>query len=472
MVYECLDTWRLCNIEKENSAVLIFHTSCVNYTMEDLKKIASLKFQWMFPEDVLYELRLLTHSKIFGIKAQYLLQQQRRFKSLQKQWDLSQIYDTSSSKISSSQIFHGSMIFLFGDLNKLDEFIKHAIPDDHMYVMILSENWSCIKGTAVILPLKKVAPYQTRKAIRLIPGRNIEKINDLHELHVNRLVNDVLDGADFEATGKCGSNAHIYTCGRFPDMYIKAYKQFHFNGSSKDKLVVLQKFGLRVQAVLQKHELPSLALNAAFPVDLIYDNPNSVIGYTMYPISGKLLREYLMIGWEGHDLEHIFHQLLLLILELHTMHILINDLSFNNILIDSSDHVGIVDCDSFQIVNYPGGGITPIYQHPEIKDEGFSETLREPRHEYFALAVLLFQCLFYDEPLRQSQDSENETELTWKNAEFPFDINNCSLRANQNMKKIWFSQPYNLRKLFSDEFHFREDVSIGTWIRELGIEKN
>ena len=151
------------------------------------------------------------------------------------------------------------------------------------------------------------------------------------------------------------------------------------------------------------------------------------------------------------------------------MHIHVNDLSFNNVLIDTKDNVGFVDCDSFQITNYPGGGITKIYQHPEISDAEFSTKLREPRHEYFALAVLLFQCIFGDEPLRQVQFAFDDTELNWNTATFPLQIDDYSNKSNKSIQAIWFKQPRELRKAFFDEFTFRQDISIGSWTRILGI---
>ena len=187
---------------------------------------------------------------------------------------------------------------------------------------------------------------------------------------------------------------------------------------------------------------------------------------------GSALRDYVLTGWKGHDLELILKRLILLLLELHNLHIIVNDLSGNNILIDDSDHVSIVDCDSFQLLHYPGGAVTEIYRHPEISSQHFRDSLREPRHEYFAFAVLVFQCLFYDIPLRQRQDTAEDIELNWTNASFPLDVitgPEQAKKANPDILRLWEQQPEAIRRIFSDEFLFRGDHSLGAWIRALEL---
>ncbi len=457
MIYECLTAWKLRNITIARSTKIILHTSCVNYKLEDLKNLFSMDFDYLIPNDVFWELKLMTKSKIFGIKAEYILKHVQAVTKF-PEWDLAQMYQKCVKSISYINIHRGPLIFLFGDLNKTDEFLDSSSFGDNIYILLSSSSWSYVKGTPVIMELNMAKKYRLRSPHSLNPGKPIDKLTRISTVYLNRQMNCTMAGDMFISTGKCGSNAYIYTCNLLPGMYIKGYKNQSMIETQKEKLQLLQKFGNRVSD-----------LNVAFPVDLLYDYPFSIIGYSMKPISGRLLREYLITGWDGHNLGRIFEQLLLILLELHTMHILVNDLSFNNILIDSEDNVGLVDCDSFQITNYPGGGITKMYQHPEISEHGFSSELREPRYEYFALAVILFQCLFGDEPLRQVQAVSDDTELNWKKAVFPLNTDTVSPIANKDIQNLWFNQPRILRKTFVDEFCFKQDISIGAWIRILGI---
>lgn len=457
MIYECLKSWTIRNIQLVHNTKIILHTSCVNYRMTDLKNMFSLDFSFVIPEDVYYELRLLTKSKIYGTKALFILEH-AQLQPSNVTWTLSQLYQPDFEKIRKSCFFNESLIFVFGDLNKVDEFLKHAVVVGKTYILLPPTTWSCISGNCVVMDLCIAKKYHLRNPKALVQGRPVKKLTSIPCVYLNRKKTAIVMGNQFIPTGKCGSNAHIYTCESIPGTYIKGFKNYSMVGTQKEKLQLLQKFGAMVPE-----------MNCAFPIDLLYDYPASVVGYSMKTIPGKLLREYLVLGWDNHDLGKIFKQLMLILLELHTMHILVNDLSFNNIIIDDFDNIGLVDCDSFQITNYPGGGITKIYQHPEIDDSSFSHQLREPRHEYFAFAVLLFQCLFGDDPLRQVQTASDDTELNWNNAVFAMHTDEYSCVANKKMQKIWFTQPRELRKAFFDEFTYKQDLSIGSWIKVLGI---
>lgn len=457
MVYECLKAWRLRNILLMNNTKVILHTSCVNYKFEDLKNMFSLEFDFVIPEDVFFELRLLVKSRVFGVKSAFILEKAKLLTGYSG-WELSSVYHTNFTEIRNSVFFNNSLIFIFGDLNKTDEFLKHATGGEKMYIFLPPSTWSCTSGNGVIMDLLKIKQYQLRHAHALVKGEKVEKLSKTPFVYKNGNKETVITRDQFVSTGKYGSNADIYTCHSIPGAYIKGYKSLSMVGTQKKKLQFLQKFGAMV---------PNM--NCAFPIVLLHNQSTSVVGYSMKKINGRLLREYLALGWEGHNLGKIFENLMMLLLELHTMHIIVNDLSYNNILIDDFDNVGLVDCDSFQIVNYPGGGITKIYQHPEIENSEVSHQLREPRHEYFALAVVLFQCLFGDEPLRQVQDASDENELNWENASFPLKIDSYSPVANKKIQEIWFKQPRELRKAFFEEFTFQRDISIGSWIRILGI---
>ena len=53
---------------------LVFHTSILNFSQIMLDKIANeLPYEWLLPENVFYELTLLKRSKLFGKKAEQIL---------------------------------------------------------------------------------------------------------------------------------------------------------------------------------------------------------------------------------------------------------------------------------------------------------------------------------------------------------------------------------------------------------------
>lgn len=463
MVYENIKSWfYLQPQERAEHTALVLHTSCVNYSQEDLFRLTTLPFIWIIPDNVFWELKMLAESKLFGAKASLILSKVMdsvdwRRRKFRRGWDLEQLYKGCSEPVVPSQIFDGTLLFVFGDLGKQDEFVCHNNGLYDHYIL-LNEGWSCIKGQARVYSLKQIGRLEMRKARPLMPGASMPLPRELTEIKVPDY-GIVFSGKDLKATNKYGSNAGIYTYREFLAQYIKLYKNRTQRGYQKRKLENLQYISRQVSH-----------LNLALPESILYNEAGHVIGYMMRCFKGHPLRDYLPVGWEGHDLALIFRRLSLLLLELHTMHIIVNDLSFNNIIIGDDDEVSLVDCDSFQVFDYPGGGITEMYRHPEISADECQKTLREPRHEYFSFAVVLFQCLFYYEPLWQVRDGEDERSLNWNNVRFPLDVDGKSQRrANRDILRLWEGQPKTVQKMFADEFHFRRDHSIGAWARALEL---
>lgn len=257
-----------------------------------------------------------------------------------------------------------------------------------------------------------------------------------------------------------GSYAHICASPDCPGKLIKVYKHAAATGTLLSKLTYLKRLS-------QGLSDPRLAL----PQELLVHN-GQALGFTMASCPGKKIFFHISTGsWPGDTLGTALQDLALLLLELHCLHIMANDLSFNNVLVDEQGHVSLVDCDSFQVCSYPGGKITPTYQHPEIDSQRCNDTLRYPKHECFAFAVLAFQCIFNcQNPLMQKHQTLDADDMNWSNTPFPLEASaSQSASVNPNMLASWLEQPYSIRQAFADEFHFRRPHSLGFWIRELGL---
>ena len=455
MIDQAVKRWcEVTSIRHKKSLGLVLHTSCVNYDLGRLLALAKLPIRWILPEDVWWELRLLQRSRIYGKQAALILERAGRASS--RAWHLEQFYIACKSPITPEDVFPGPLLFAFGDLNKLDEFLAHVMPMKGHYVL-LNSGWNCGKDHAVVYPIEKARGLNIRK-VRPLPGSMA--VSPLAALETIECpgTGQRLKGSDFRFTGKNGSNARIYTCGAFPGDYVKIYTQRTMVGAGAKKLEKL--------TTLRKlmGDMPM-----ALPEKLLTVEEDHVIGYTMMPCRGRPLREYIYNGWEGCDVKAVFRNLVLMLLELHCMHILVNDLSYNNVLVGENGSVSLVDCDSFQVFHFPGGPITQIYRHPDILEERCQDTLREPRHEYFAFAVLVFQCLFYGDPLQQVQRADDDRELSWELMQFPLDVGRRTARANTAIQRLWDSQDEAVKTVFADEFHFRRDNSLGVWIKALGL---
>lgn len=464
MVFETIYQWKSQKIPTEyTDAAIVFHTSCVNFPSSDLQHVNQLGLKCVLPDNVFRELSLLQESAVFGEKAKCLLRICGTSPNYVARWDLEQLYE-NSRKVKMPDKHSLAMVFVFGDLNKLDEFLRCIRVDaGNLYVM-LCEGWSCVDGIATVYPVQSLKGYAVRRVEPLTPHLPARSIADYPSLCVKRSANacpHMVDGKSFHPTRMYGGNASIFESTDFPNHLMKGYKGFALTGSQVKKLENLQYLG---QSIPGAH--------MALPEALLYRDDSSIVGYIMKKIDQcTAVRTIMSTGWEAYDLPLILRRLLLLILELHCMHIIVNDLSFNNVLIGKNNDVYLVDCDSFQMFHYPGGGITEIYEHPELDPDKAYNTLREPRHEYFSLAVLLFQCLFFDDPLRQVQSAEDERVLSWKNASFPLEVDGRKngFEVNRATLRNWLAQPRKLRKAFVDEFCYKRDYSVGAWIRVLGL---
>lgn len=464
MIRNALNNWHIVHRSVEH-AVLILHTSCLNYGLDELKRLYALPFlTWVLPDNVYWELVCLRDSPYFRERAEFLLEKANR-----AAWDLEQLYDTCTAEhVAPATISRMPAVFLFGDLLKQDEFLRHVRAADNAYI-VLRSGWDALQYEQI--SVYRLADARRFHMCKPVPTGQYAKIPKLPALTLwtdAQCRGRAIPGRALRPTDMDGAYARIYIDDdRFPGQFVKFYHAAAYYAAHLERLQRLRTAG-------QRQPLRDLPL--AMPLELLYC-PQGCAGYTMRPCRGERLRVFVCEtdrDWSGHDLAQVFRRLFRILLELHTAHILVNDLSYNNVLVDDADRVSLVDCDSFQIYNYPGGGVTRFYCHPEIQIDDCYNVLREPRHEYFALAVLLYQCLFLSEnPLTQVQDGGDENSLDWHApaVRFPLDVHGFyrALRANESIFDTWMDNPEAIRKAFADAFHFRRDVSVGAWIRTLGL---
>lgn len=465
-MYKCFSDWyKEQAMQGRTNIMLILHTSCVNYDDDMLRQMERVPAFWVLPHSVRYELQLLAQGPVFRPQALRILRRAgadaRRLK-LQGRWELEQLYREPGSADSPERLYRGVMVFWFGDLNKQDEFLWNVrtLPDRHCILMLNS--WDCYRDSGRIRPVNEVREFSCRCCQALSRGTPLPPPE---ELTLYDAAGAAFSGRELTPVGLFGANADIYESDRFPGKLVKLYKQRALSGNARRKLERL--CALQRSAGAERALLEHLAL----PEQLIRTSRGDIAGYTMRKCPGRPLRDYRVIGWQGHDLARILRNLLELLVHLHTMRVLVNDLSFNNVLIDDDDRVSLVDCDSFQVFHYPGGGITEPFRHPRIDPDCAPHMLQEPRHEYFSFAVLLFQIMFHGDPLRPMTGTDAK-DLTWNNGGVPLDVSGQvpdGPTANGCILREWERCPEPLRILFSDEFHFREDHSFGAWIHALGL---
>ena len=447
MLVHSVEQWLARGVRKP---ALVLHTSSVSYGTEILRSLSGLQLPWLLPDNVYWELTILSESRCFGAAASYILAAGQRVC-----WDLEQLYATSSAGQDRCQLWNGEMLFLFGDLAKQREFASHMQPLAQGY-LLNNTSWLCRRDTGSVCAFSDPGIREKVTPVILSPGMWSPAFGQEDFLYVQGSSQKV-SCRDLRKTGKSGNYADLYTWDAAPGKYLKIYRNCTYSDMYLKKIQLFSRLA---------GKLPDYPL--ALPEELLLMPNGRLAGYTMKTCCGKVMRNYVICGWDGQSLERVIRNLLRLLLELHCMHIQVNDLSVNNILVDDNGQVSIVDCDSFQYADFPGGCMTPIYQHPELLAAEPYKTLHEPRHEYFSFAVLLFQCLFYCDPLGLELEKDTPDKPDWKNSSFRLDTDaDAASCVNRDVWHIWQQQEPGLRKLFSDVFHFREDISFGAWIREL-----
>lgn len=465
MIYRAINLWLDTRDKRTDRYVaVVLHTSVVNYPLESIIAMRGMSVKWILPDNVRWELRLLRQSRIFGRKAEQILKfvEAQEFLSgsgIPKAWDLEQLYEGCAKPVSPAEIFHGSLLFAFGDLNKQDEFLAN-VRDLQGHWVLVSTGWDR-NATATVMPLSEVSGYRFRKVQPIGYDGKIPPLERISGLECRRYKQErtVVTGRDFVDAGHSGSFARIYTSGRFPGRYVKIYENQAAAGNYIRKLEKL--------AVL-KHWLGPCTL--ALPEALLMLDNEHLAGFSMMRCRGKNLQELLIPGWEYRNHGVILRRLILMLLELQCLHILPGDLSLNNVMIDEDDRVYLVDCDSFQVCDYASGMFTETFKHPQIDPDTVNGTLRDPRHEYFAFAVLLFYCLYLCDPLLQCQAEDDHRNRKWTEMEFPFDRNaQPGPQVNEQVRKMWEKQDPAVNRMFAEEFHYVADHSLGAWIRVLEL---
>jgi DNA-binding helix-hairpin-helix protein with protein kinase domain len=147
---------------------------------------------------------------------------------------------------------------------------------------------------------------------------------------------------------------------------------------------------------------------SAWPVDVLQEEPDGrIIGFVMKKISQaeevhalhspkSRLQKFPEASWAF--LIYVAANIARAVAAMHEHGFVIGDVNPKNILVTHKATVYLLDVDSFQISadgrTYRCEGGFPEYTPPELQGLAFREVDRTPEHDYFGLAVVIFQLLF------------------------------------------------------------------------------
>lgn len=220
------------------------------------------------------------------------------------------------------------------------------------------------------------------------------------------------------------------------------------------------------------------------PVALLYNSQQEFIGFLMprakgFELGKSVFQPQLLLkkfpSWNKKSTIQLCLTILHKIDLLNRNGIILGDINPANILVVSPNEVCFVDCDSYQVAEYPCPVGTAHFTAPEAAGKNFGEFLRTQEMENFAIATLLFMIMLPGKP-PYSAVGGTTPQKNIANGDFPYphmgnDVDNTPAGM---WGFIWSHMSYKMRLAFYETFkkgekHFapKDRMSASEWIAEL-----
>jgi serine/threonine protein kinase len=208
---------------------------------------------------------------------------------------------------------------------------------------------------------------------------------------------------DLREPFRSGGEGAIYEVPYYPNLMAKVY---HAQRRTPERIAKLQIMVAHPPVNPTEHlNHPSIA----WPTELLRDTAtNQLVGFVMPRVRQMLplsevynprarRRQRLLFNYRY--LVRTARNLCAAVQAVHQAGYVIGDLNESNVLVSDQALVTLVDADSFQVRD-PETGVVyrslvgkPEYTPPELQGCSFADVDRQPEHDAFALAVLIFRLL-------------------------------------------------------------------------------
>jgi DNA-binding helix-hairpin-helix protein with protein kinase domain len=208
---------------------------------------------------------------------------------------------------------------------------------------------------------------------------------------------------DLHEPFRSGGEGTIYEVPRYPNLVAKVY---HAQKRTPERIAKLQIMVAHPPVNPTEHlNHPSIA----WPTELLRDTAtNQLVGFVMPRVRQMLplsevynprARRRQLPLFNYRYLVRTARNLCAAVQAVHQAGYVIGDLNESNVLVSDQALVTLVDADSFQVRD-PETGVVyrslvgkPEYTPPELQGCSFADVDRQPEHDAFALAVLIFRLL-------------------------------------------------------------------------------
>ena len=199
-----------------------------------------------------------------------------------------------------------------------------------------------------------------------------------------------------------GGEGQVYTIVGKRDLVGKIYHPKHQTRDRYEKLKIMIS-----NPPEDKMKAVYGHVSIAWPIALLMSG-QQFVGYLMPRIqqSPKILNAFNPAqrkqNYPHFTWRHLHHVGMNLAAAMHALHVrgyVVGDVNPNNILVTKQALVALVDTDSFQVRDQRTGRVyrcgvgTDVYTPPELQGVSFQTVDRVKYHDYFGLAVLIFQLL-------------------------------------------------------------------------------
>ena len=267
-----------------------------------------------------------------------------------------------------------------------------------------------------------------------------------------------------------GGEGVVYETSR-ENSVAKIYHKTHLTKIRRDKLELM---------ISKPVKHPSIC----WPTDILLNSSGEFCGYLMPGAQGVILQTSVFIPpllkrkfphWTRKNLVELALQFTKAVEFLNERNVLIGDINPMNVLVtDDGSKIYIVDCDSFQIEDFPCPVGTINFTSADIQGTDYKSFLRTKSHEEFALATMIFMILMPGKPPYSQEGGISQAENI-KSGEFPYpfgkDYRSQNI-ASGSWRFIWSHFPYAIKEAFHEAFRQKRQLSPSKWLSYLSTYKS
>ncbi|WP_028328732.1 protein kinase domain-containing protein [Brachyspira alvinipulli] len=200
-----------------------------------------------------------------------------------------------------------------------------------------------------------------------------------------------------------------------------------------------------------------------------YSSKKYFVGYLMNEGYGYTLESAIHFmgisekipNWTRLELVELCLSILGVIKELHKCNVILGDINGGNILVRNYNDVYFIDCDSFQIGQYPCPVGTDEFTPKELIGKQFKYTLRSKDQDMFAVTVLMFKILFlWQHPYSYKGGTSIVDNIKKSFFPYRFEGENGNYVPDGIWRFIWSNTTYYIKQMFSDCFAKNKRLTI------------